>query len=282
MKIVNKAKLLRKYLALKKRKGKTIGFVPTMGALHEGHLSLVRKAKKDNDVVVVSIFINPIQFGPNEDLNKYPRDLKNDAKLLSGLCDFLFVPDVKDMYASGFRTFVEVEGLSDIHCGRSRKGHFKGVATIVAKLFNIVLPDNAYFGQKDAQQALIIKKMVSDLDFPININVLPIVRERDGLAMSSRNRYLSDDERRDSVVLFQALKSAERMASQGVNDAEKIKSALFDFIKKVSSAKIEYVEIVDVKTLAPVKNIDKRALLLLAVYIGSRRRIHNTVLKIST
>ena len=280
MKIVKKINNLKSALAYFKRKGRTIGFVPTMGFLHEGHLSLVRHAKDENDIVVVSIFVNPIQFGPAEDFKRYPRDIKKDAKLVRGLCDFLFVPSDQEMYSKGFCSFVEVRGTSDSLCGRTRKGHFTGVTTVVSKLFNIVLPDRAYFGQKDAQQAVIIKKMVKDLNFGVDISVLPIVREKDGLAMSSRNVYLSEKERKDAVVLFQALKSAERMAAAGIGDPGKIKGALVDFIARTQSARIDYIEVVDKNTLDPLKVIDKEALLLLAVYIGQTRLIDNTILKI--
>ena len=280
MKIVQKSSILRNDLSAFRRKGGLVGFVPTMGALHEGHLSLVRRAKVENDRVVVSIFVNPLQFGPKEDLKKYPRDLKKDAKLLSGLCDFLFIPQKDQMYPSDFCSNVEVRGLGDILCGLSRRGHFAGVTTIITKLFNIVAPDNAYFGQKDAQQAVIIKKMVDDLNFPLKVHVLPIVREADGLAMSSRNIYLSDKERREAVVLYQALKSAERMVAKRERDTVKIRMVLVDFIKRVQSARIDYIDIVDVKSLSPVKSIDRAAMLLLAVYIGNTRLIDNTVLKI--
>lgn len=281
MKIVKKIEDLKNELGRLKTKGKTIGFVPSMGFLHEGHLSLVRSARKENDVVVVSIFINPIQFSPNEDFRKYPRNLKRDVKLLGGICDIVFTPSSGELYPKDFCSLVEVRGLSDQLCGRTRKGHFAGVTTVVAKLFHIVSPDNAYFGQKDAQQAVVIKKMVRDLNFPVKIKVLPIVREKDGLAMSSRNVYLSKKERLDAVVLFQALKSAERMATQGIKDPAKIKEALFDFISRKESAHIDYIEIVDKETLEPLKLIEKDALMLLAVYIGKTRLIDNTVLKIS-
>ena len=280
MDIIKKSVILQNKIKRLRRKGKTVGFVPTMGFLHEGHLSLVRRAKKENDVVVVSIFVNPIQFGPREDFHKYPRDLKKDAKLLRGFCDFIFIPSAQEMYPKGFCTFVEVRGVSDQLCGRAKKGHFIGVTTVVLKLFNIVLPDHAYFGQKDAQQAIIIKKMVCDLDFPIKVSVLPIVREKDGLAMSSRTVYLSAKERSDAVVLFQALKSAERMAASGVKETARIREALAELMSRVQTARIDYIEIVDKNTLDPLKWIEKDALLLLAVYIGSTRLIDNTVLKV--
>ncbi|MDD5020452.1 MAG: pantoate--beta-alanine ligase, partial [Candidatus Omnitrophica bacterium] len=209
MKLVTTIAVLRQELGRCRKKGRRIGFVPTMGFLHEGHLSLVRQAHKDNDVVVVSIFVNPIQFGPKEDFKMYPRDLKRDTGLLRGCADFVFVPPARELYPDDFCTFVEVRGLSGEYCGRTRPGHFTGVATVVAKLLNSVAPDTAYFGQKDAQQAAVIRKMVGDLNIPVNIKVMPTVREPDGLAMSSRNTYLSPKERQEAVVLFQALKSAE-------------------------------------------------------------------------
>lgn len=280
MKIVKKIGFLRKGLAPLRRRGRRIGFVPTMGYLHEGHLSLVRQARKDNDIVVVSIFVNPLQFAPHEDLNKYPRGLKKDQALLKGFCDFLFLPSSQELYPKDFCSTVEVKGLSELLCGLSRKGHFAGVTTVVAKLFNIVLPDNAYFGRKDAQQAMIIKKMVSDLNFSAKIHILPIVREKDGLAMSSRNVYLSPNERGEAVVLYQALKSAERMVESGTRDTVKIRQTLTGLIASTSSARVDYIEIVDTKTLLPLKVIEKEALLLLAIYIGKTRLIDNTVIKI--
>lgn len=280
MKIVKKVEDLKKELGRLKQKGMTIGFVPTMGFLHEGHLELVKSARKENDIVVVSIFVNPIQFSPNEDFRKYPRNLKRDIKLLGGICDIIFIPSSHELYPNDFCSLVEVRGISDQLCGRTRKGHFAGVATIIAKLFHIVSPDNAYFGRKDAQQTVVIKKMARDLNFPVKIKVLPIIREKDGLAMSSRNVYLSKKERLDAVVVFQALKSAERMATQGIKDTAKIKEALSDFISRTESAHIDYIEIADKETLAPLKLIEKDALLLLAVYIGKTRLIDNTVLKI--
>jgi len=280
VKIVKKISILAKEISRLKRSGKRVGLVPTMGCLHEGHLSLARGAKKENDIVVVSIFVNPTQFGPKEDFQKYPRDLKKDLRFLKGLCDIVFIPSAKEMYPESCCTFVEVRGTSDILCGNTRKGHFVGVTTIVSKLFNIVLPDNAYFGQKDAQQAVIIKKMARDLDFPVRVSVLPIIRDKDGLALSSRNTYLSEGERNDAVVLFQALRSAQRLVKQGAKDTSKIKCILSDFIGRTASARIDYIEIVDPDTLGPVKAIEKQALLLLAVYIGKTRLIDNAPLKL--
>jgi pantoate--beta-alanine ligase len=280
MKIVKSISVLRKVVCSLKRRGKTIGFVPTMGFLHEGHLSLVRRAKKENDVVVVSIYINPAQFGPKEDFKNYPRDLRRDTRLLRGLCDLLFIPSVKEMVAQESRTFIEVRRLSDLLCGRTRKGHFSGVATVVAKLFNIVAPDAAYFGQKDAQQAVVLEQMAADLNFSAKMVVMPVVREKNGLAMSSRNVYLSDKEKAEAVVLFQALKSAEHMVAAGSRDTKKIIRTLYDFISRTPSARIDYIEIVDKKTLESVSTIKREALLLLAVHVGSTRLIDNTILKV--
>jgi len=265
---------------LLRRRGRKIGFVPTMGFLHEGHLSLVRQAKKDNDIVIVSIFVNSLQFAPGEDFHKYPRDLKRDQKLLKGLCDILFVPSHKEMYPDDFCSFVEVRGLGDRFCGLTRKGHFVGVTTVVAKLFGIVCPDRAYFGQKDAQQVAIVQKMVKDLNFPLEIKVMPIVRQPDGLALSSRNVYLSTQECRDAVVLYQSLTSAKRMAESGIRDTAKIKSGLIDLINRTSSSRIDYIEIVDQVSFEPLKQIEKEALLILAVYIGRTRLIDNMALKV--
>jgi len=280
VKIVKNVSILAKAVSRLKRNGSRIGFVPTMGYLHEGHISLARRARKENEIVIVSIFVNPAQFGPNEDLQKYPRDLKKDLRLLRGLCDIVFIPSVKEMYPGSSCTFVEVRGTSDILCGSTRKGHFEGVTTVVSKLFNIVRPDRAYFGRKDAQQAVIIKKMVRDLNFPVKVSVMPIVREKDGLAMSSRNVYFSAQERGDAVVLFQALRSAQQLVKHGTKDSAKIKGILADFIGRTASARIDYIEIVEPDTLELIRVIKKQALLLLAVYIGKTRLIDNMMLKI--
>lgn len=279
MKIIKSAVFLQKQVFSFRRKGRTIGFVPTMGFLHEGHLSLVRKARKENDIVIVSVFVNPVQFGPNEDFKIYPRNIKKDISLLRPLCDILFMPSGEQMYSKEFSTFVHVKGLSDHLCGCSRKNHFTGVATVVCKLFNIVLPDNAYFGQKDFQQAVIIERMIKDLNFALHLKVLPIVREKDGLAMSSRNAYLSHQERKDAVVLFQALKSAQRLVANNVKDSAKIIKMLQDFISHKESVRIDYIKIVDKTTLESIKRIDREALLALAVYVGNVRLIDNVALK---
>jgi pantoate--beta-alanine ligase len=268
-----------------KRLGKSVGFVPTMGALHEGHLTLVRQSKKDNDVTVVSIFVNPTQFGPNEDFNKYPRQFDNDRKLLEkeGV-DYIFYPSVSDMYPEGYETYVYLEKLPNHLCGLSRPGHFRGVATVVSKLFNIVQPDKAYFGQKDYQQAEVIKKMVRDLNFPIEIVVIPIVRESDGLAMSSRNAYLSPEERRNATVLYKSLQRAKELIEKGEKSVNKIKEEMRKIILSVPS-RIDYIEIVHPETLdsldaIPDKNVIDRVVVAVAVFIGNARLIDNEIIKL--
>jgi len=263
-----------------KAQAKRVGFVPTMGFLHEGHLSLVKECRKAADATVVSIFVNPLQFGPKEDFKEYPRDLERDARLLEAEgVDFLFYPEASKMYPEGFKTMVEVTGLQDKLCGRSRPGHFRGVCTVVLKLFHIVQPDIAFFGQKDAQQALIIQRMVKDLDLDIDIRVLPIVRERDGLALSSRNTYLNAKERQAALILRQSLVEAERMFEAGERRAGVILARMRDLISQELLARIDYVAIVDLEELDPVETIDRDVLVALAVYIGKTRLIDNTVLK---
>lgn len=259
---------------------KKIGFVPTMGFLHEGHLSLIRECQRAADATVVSIFVNPLQFGPKEDFKEYPRDLERDAGLLEAEgVDFLFYPEASEMYPKGFRTMVEVIGLQDKLCGRSRPGHFRGVCTVVLKLFHIVQPDIALFGQKDAQQALILQKMVKDLDLDVDIRVLPIVRESDGLALSSRNTYLDVKERQAALVLRKSLVEAERMFEAGERRAGVILAKMKELVSQEPLARIDYVEIVDLEELDPVETIDRDVLVALAVYIGRTRLIDNIVLK---
>lgn len=276
MRVVRSIKEISGISKQERLKRKTIGFIPTMGALHEGHLSLIRQARRDNDFVVVSIFVNPIQFGPREDFKKYPRGLQRDASLCrkEGV-DIIFYPDAKTMYPQDYRTFVAVEGLSEVLCGRSRPGHFKGVATIVTKLFNIVRPDTAYFGQKDAQQALIIKKLTADLNIPLEIKVMPTVRERDGLALSSRNKYLNDRERQDAAVLYRSLNLAEDLINSGVKDTGAIIQKMRRIIQGKNSARIDYISIVDTDNLKPVKKIAGSCLIALVVRIGKTRLIDN-------
>ena len=279
MRIISNSIFLQKEVARLKRKGKTIGFVPTMGYFHEGHLSLIRRARCECDVVVVSIFVNPLQFGPREDLKEYPRNLNKDISLCRRYTDILFFPSAKTMYPQDFLTSVEVKNLGNILCGFSRPGHFKGVITVVNKLFNIVTPDMAYFGQKDAQQAIIIKKMVRDLNMPIKINVLPIVREYDGLAMSSRNTYLSVKKRKDALVLYSSLMLARDLTRKGGINCREIISIMRRLISKTKGTKIDYISIVDLKTLTPLKTIKKEALVLLAVFIGKIRLIDNMLVR---
>ncbi len=254
-----------------------------MGFLHEGHLSLIRKAKSECDIVVVSVFVNPTQFAPSEDYSRYPRDIERDAALASESgCDILFVPTAEEMYPSEFASYVAVEQLSAVLEGKFRPTHFKGVTTVVAKLFNIVQPRIAYFGQKDAQQFIIIKKMVSDLNIPIHIEIIPTVREADGLAMSSRNVYLSHDERKNAVVLNQSLKHAETVIRSGERDSSVIIASMRDLIQSKNPAQIDYIEIVDTTTLQSKRMLSggDEILIPLAVRFGSTRLIDNILLTV--
>ncbi|MBN2703956.1 MAG: pantoate--beta-alanine ligase [Pontiellaceae bacterium] len=262
-----------------KRAGQVIGFVPTMGFLHEGHLSLMRIAREQCDVLVVSIFVNPTQFGPNEDLDAYPRDFKRDEALCrEAKVDFLFYPEPTNMYADNASVWVEEESLSSVLCGASRPGHFRGVCTVVAKLFNLVQPDIAVFGEKDAQQLRIIERMVRDLNFPVEIVRGPIVRESDGLAMSSRNKYLSPEQRKNAICLREALGAATRLFRQGEHDVELIRSVMKEMISAVPEVRIDYIEFVDDQTLCMVDRIDRPVLVAIAVRVGSTRLIDNVVL----
>jgi pantoate--beta-alanine ligase len=264
-----------------RRRGDTIGFVPTMGALHEGHLSLVRLAKAKAPWVVVSVFVNPTQFGPGEDFEKYPRDLERDARLLEAEgCDLIFTPTAHAMYPLGHRTRVAVDELQDTLCGRSRPGHFDGVATVVLKLFNIVQPDIAVFGQKDAQQLVIIRRMVKDLDLKVEIIAAPTVREPDGLAASSRNEYLSSEEREQATCLYRALGRAEELFGEGERNAGRVIEEMNRIIEAESRADPEYVSIVDPVTLADLETIEDEALVALAVRFGETRLIDNVHLRV--
>lgn len=259
--------------------GQRIGFVPTMGALHEGHASLIRAARRETDFVAVSIFVNPTQFGPNEDYQRYPRTPEADWELCRNEgVDLVFSPTVEEMYPAGFCTWVEVSGLQDVLCGRSRPGHFRGVATVVLKLFNIVQPDVAYFGQKDAQQARIIRQMVRDLNVPVEIRVCPIVREADGLAMSSRNAYLSPSDRQHATVLYRALLAAQELVQRGERDARQVRQRMVEMINATPGARLDYAEIVDPETLQSVDQIERPVLAALAVRIGPARLIDNWTL----
>jgi len=264
-----------------RREGKRIGLVPTMGYLHEGHLSLVRESKARSDVTVVSIFVNPIQFGPHEDFAKYPRDLAKDSAYLKAAgVDCLFYPETAEIYPAGYRTFVEIEGLQDRLCGRSRPGHFKGVATVVLKLFDIVSPDCAFFGAKDAQQVLIIRRMATDLDLDVEIVTCPIVREPDGLALSSRNAYLGPAERRAARVLSTSLRWAEKAVGAGERDAARLVAGMRAILDAEPLARVDYVEAVDPETLEPVAELKGDILVALAVFIGSTRLIDNSRLTV--
>jgi len=257
-----------------------VGLVPTMGYLHEGHLELVRRAKAENPWAVVSIFVNPTQFGPKEDFAAYPRDIPRDLAMLETVkTDFVFIPPVAEMYPPRFSTWVDLEKVTERLEGATRPGHFRGVATVCAKLFNIVEPTKAYFGQKDAQQCVVIKKMVAELNMNLDIVIVPTVREPDGLAMSSRNTYLKPDERKAAVVLYQALNLAQQMWSQGEKDAEKIRRAMIDHIKKQPLAIIDYVSIADAETLEELKEVKPLAVVSLAVKIGRPRLLDNIILE---
>jgi pantoate--beta-alanine ligase len=279
MKIIRSIKQMQEAAGNLRRKGRSIGFVPTMGALHAGHLSLVRRARRENDIAVVSIFVNPAQFGPGEDLKKYPRDLKKDAALCrkEGV-DIIFYPRPKDMYPQGYKTYVHVEHLSRQLCGRFRPGHFRGVATVVKKLFNIIQPDVAYFGQKDAQQARIIQKMVEDLNVPLKVMVMPTVREKTGLALSSRNKYLTAHEKQDAAVLYQALELARRLIRQGSRDYQDIIKKMRGLIGKKKNIRVQYISIVNLEDLLPVKSSAGKILIALAAHIGKTRLIDNIII----
>ncbi len=275
MKIVSTVEEVRAQVKEWKKEGYTIGFVPTMGYLHEGHASLM-DAAGENDKVVVSIFVNPIQFGPNEDLESYPRDLEHDAKVCGehGV-DLIFHPTPEEMYGEHFYTYVDMDVLTKELCGLSRPVHFRGVCTVVNKLFNIVTPDHAYFGEKDAQQLAIIKRMVKDLNMPLEIHGCPIIREEDGLAKSSRNTYLSEEERKAALVLSRSIFLGKEMVEKGERDAKKVVAAMTAEIEKEPLAKIDYVKVVDLETMQQVETIEHDILTAIAVYIGKTRLIDN-------
>jgi pantoate--beta-alanine ligase len=280
MRIITKAGEMHEAMREERSRNRRIGFIPTMGSLHEGHLSLVRESVRQTDVTVVSIFVNPTQFGPREDFNEYPRDTDRDTEILkSEKVDYLFLPDREEMYSKEYKTYVEVHSLQDKLCGRSRPDHFRGVCTVVLKLFNVVDPDIAFFGQKDAQQAIILKRMVQDLNLGVKIEIMPIVREKDGLALSSRNINLNTEERRAALVLSKSLEEARRIVMNGERDPEQIVGRMKEMIAAETLAKIDYVEIVDTENLDPVKKIEKEALAALAVFVGKVRLIDNTILQ---
>jgi pantoate--beta-alanine ligase len=280
---IEKIASVRERIRTEKRKGKVIGFVPTMGYLHDGHLSLVRCAAMESDFIVVSIFVNPIQFGEGEDYDRYPRDIERDVRLIENAGgDLLFIPKVEEIYPEGYCTHVEVEGVTSRLCGKYRPTHFRGVTTVVTKLFNIVQPDLAVFGQKDAQQAVVIQRLIRDLNYPIELIVAPIVRDDSGLALSSRNRYLSPEEREDAKVLNQSLRLAQRLVDDGKRDVSLILDELTAAIRARPSTRIQYVEIVDPVTLEAVEVLEEGTdvLLTLAVYAGDTRLIDNALIRV--
>ena len=277
MKIIRTIFEIKKVLQL--NKNKTVGFVPTMGYLHEGHLSLVERARKENDIVVMSIFVNPLQFGPNEDFERYPRDEDRDASLAEAHgVDFLFIPTIDTMYPQKMGIEMKVLTGTDVLCGRSRPGHFDGVATVLTKLFHIIEPNRAYFGLKDAQQFAVVNTLISHFNFPIQLVGLPTVREDDGLAKSSRNVYLSDEERKEAKTLYESLKLGQQLVAQGVKDVEEIVLRVRQYITENTSAKIDYVEMLSYPELIDVNFIDQQVILAVAIYYKNARLIDNIIL----
>ncbi|EGK8035038.1 pantoate--beta-alanine ligase [Campylobacter upsaliensis] len=278
MQIINDIKDLKNIIKKWKNQGLSIGYVPTMGYLHEGHLSLIKKASK-NDKIIVSIFVNPMQFGVNEDLATYPRDLERDAKLCEneGVA-VLFTPSVEQMYPKGFSSYVDMDSLTDKLCGAKREGHFRGVCTILMKFFHLITPDVAYFGQKDAQQCAVVKHMVEDLNLDLEIEICPIIREKDGLAKSSRNVYLNEAERKAALVLSRAIFLGENLIQKGERESKIILQAMREELQKESLARIDYIELVNPKTMEHLERIEDSALGALAVYIGKTRLIDNFLL----
>lgn len=281
MLLINTISEMKAIIRSNRAMGKTIGFVPTMGYLHEGHLSLAKRSVQDNDFSVMSIFVNPTQFGPNEDFEKYPRDMERDLELAeSAGIDVVFAPGAAEMYPEKYKTYVNVEDITGVLCGLSRPGHFRGVTTVVNKLFNIVEPHKAYFGQKDAQQVIVIKKMVRDLNMNLEIVTCPIIRESDGLAMSSRNVYLSSEERKAAVILSKSLFEAEQLIKQGERSSVKLVQYLRDTISSEKLAQIDYVEVVSGNDLEAIEQIRDNVLIALAVRFGKTRLIDNIMVEV--
>jgi pantoate--beta-alanine ligase len=281
MQTIRSAQKMQETCAALKRRGKTIGLVPTMGYLHKGHLSLVRIARRNADVVAVSIFVNPTQFGPKEDFARYPRDLKRDRRLLEQEgCDLVFVPSVRNMYPEGYSTYVDVREITSKLEGASRPGHFCGVTTVVAKLLNIVRPEVVVFGQKDAQQAVVLKKMVDDLNYGTRMIIAPTFREKNGLALSSRNTYLSPEERKQATVLYQSLKEARKVIRAGEKNAARIIAHMRHIIGRQSSARPEYIAVTDARTLEPLRKLEGEVLISLAVRFGKARLIDNIQVRV--
>jgi pantoate--beta-alanine ligase len=280
MQIITTVKDMKALFGELRSAGKSIGFAPTMGALHEGHLSLIRRSKRENDATVVSIFVNPTQFGPIEDFNQYPRDTEGDLNRLSMLgTDIVYMPEESEMYPDGASSDIHTGALGMKLCGATRPGHFDGVATVVARLFRTVKPNRAYFGQKDFQQTVIIKKLVQEHDFHINIVVCPIIREPDGLAMSSRNSYLNQEERRASTIIYRAIQYGKILIDNGELDSEKVKNEIDVVLKKEPLANVEYIEIVDTQDLNALETVRKPTAICLAVWIGDIRLIDNIMIE---
>lgn len=282
MRIITEIEDMRRMIREARQSGKSIGFIPTMGFLHAGHLALIEKARLENDMVVTSIFVNPTQFGPNEDFDAYPRNPEKDQSLMANAgVDAAFFPAVETLYPEGFETYIEVgASLTQGLCGASRPGHFRGVATIVTKLLNIIQPDRAYFGQKDAQQVAVIRQVVKDLDIPVEIVACPIVRESDGLAMSSRNTYLTQQERQDALVLSQSLNAVQKAVDDGVRLASELEKLMEGMFEEVSSASVDYIAIVDALTLNPIDVLKGQVLVAVAVRIGKVRLIDNRIMEV--
>lgn len=281
MKVIKTVKDIREEIKQLKIKGKSVGFVPTMGFLHDGHISLVKESVANNDVTVVSIFVNPTQFGPNEDLESYPRDLERDTKLVTDAgADIVFFPEPSEIYPDGYCTTVSVDGLTKVLCGLSRPTHFDGVTTVVSKLFNIVTPDRAYFGSKDYQQLQVIKRMVTDLNICVEVVGMPIIREADGLAMSSRNIYLKDDERESALSLSKSFNVVTELVEQGERDAKVVRQKIVDFIDSHTHANVDYVEVVHAADLYSLDKITEEFVVALAVKVGGARLIDNKLFEI--
>jgi len=281
MQFIKTSNKLRQAINTATLKNKKVGFVPTMGDLHEGHISLIRKCRKENDIVVVSIFVNPLQFGPKEDYKKYPRNKNEDVLLTKNEnIDIIFYPSKEEMYSRSFLTTVKVSGLNETLCGKYRPRHFDGVATIMVKLLNLVSPHTLYLGQKDAQQANIISQLITDFNMAVNVKVCPIVREKDGLALSSRNKYLAVRQRQEAVILFKSLKKARQMIKSGERNSATIRRIIRNLIKQKSKSQIEYIECVDHSTLKPIRKIKGKVLIALSVWFGKARLIDNIVVRV--
>ena len=276
MQVITSIEEMQAVSSLKRLQGCTIGCVPTMGYFHRGHISLMEGSAAENDFTVVSLFVNPTQFGENEDFESYPRDLARDSQLAEQAgVDVLFVPEAAAMYPENFSTYVEVHGLTEVLCGASRPGHFRGVTTVVSKLFNIIYPHRAYFGQKDAQQALVVRRMARDLNFPLEVKVMPIIREEDGLALSSRNTYLSKDERQAALVIPRSLAEARSLLEQGERDGDIIRKRVAESLAEEPFARIDYVAVKDANTLEDAATVKGSLLIAVAVWIGETRLIDN-------